>query len=56
MKLMKLATLLSRLDIPGDDIEVRVFLDGRAPLDIDHLEIMLTEDGDVSEVWLEVTE
>lgn len=56
MKLSKLAAILETLDGLADDIEIRVFLNGKPPLDIDHLEIMLDSTGDVAEVWLEVTE
>jgi len=56
MKLSKLLRVLNAIQETSTDVEIRVYQRDNAPLDIDHLEIMLTDDGDVSEVWLEVVE
>lgn len=56
MKLSKLACILNAIEAASDNAEVCVYLNEKAPLDIDHLQVMLDSEGNVSEVWLEVTE
>jgi hypothetical protein len=48
MKLHKLVAILETLDGLADNSEVRVYLNDKPPLDIDHLEIMLDSEGNVT--------
>lgn len=56
MKLSKLACILNAIEAASDDAEICVYINDKPPLDIDHLQVMLDDEGNVSEVWLEVTE
>lgn len=56
MKLNKLQHILSGIEAASDDAEILVYVNDKPPLDIDHLQVMLDSEGNVSEVWLEVTE